>query len=207
VATKKQRARTSSDQVSSRRMADSSVPAISNDDAEKITTCLQERLVALIDLSLTLKHIHWNVVGQGFISVHQMLDPQYAGVQEMVDQVAERIATMGASPSGRPGDVTSQRTWDDYELDRADAIAHLGALDLVYRGAISGHRYAIATTGEIDPVSEDLLIGQTGELEQYHWFVRAHLEDASGRFSTSNADTEVEAAGAATARSTRRAAS
>jgi starvation-inducible DNA-binding protein len=29
-------------------------------------------------------------------------------------------------------------------------------------------------------VTEDLIIGQLHDLEQYQWFVRAHLQDASG---------------------------
>jgi starvation-inducible DNA-binding protein len=29
--------------------------------------------------------------------------------------------------------------------------------------------------GHIDPVSEDLLIGQLAELELFAWFVRSHL--------------------------------
>jgi starvation-inducible DNA-binding protein len=34
---------------------------------------------------------------------------------------------------------------------------------------------------DLDPVSEDLLIGHLAKLEMFQWFVRAHLEDASGR--------------------------
>jgi hypothetical protein len=64
---------------------------------------LQERLDALNDLTLTLKHIHWNVVGPHFIAVHTMLDPQYEAVSEMVDEVAERMATLGGAPQGTPG--------------------------------------------------------------------------------------------------------
>ena len=97
-----------------------------------------------MDLSLTLKHIHWNVVGPNFIGVHQMLDPQYAGVQEMVDDLAERIASLGGVPSGLPGRISAARDWDDYSLDRADSMSHLGALDMVYSGVIGAHRRAMA---------------------------------------------------------------
>jgi starvation-inducible DNA-binding protein len=164
---------------------------------------LQERLVALIDLSLTLKHIHWNVVGPSFIGVHQMLDPQYTGVAEMVDEVAERIATLGGVPSGLPGKLVATRTWDDYDLGRADTQAHLGALDLVYSGVISDHRKAIDEVDELDPVSGDLLITQTGVLEQFHWFVRTHLEDYAGGLSNAGATTELEAATASVRRTAR----
>ena len=35
------------------------------------------------------------------------------------------------------------RSWDDYSLGRAPVLAHLGALDLVYRSMIDGYRGAI----------------------------------------------------------------
>ena len=69
------------------------VAGLDDATAEKVRTHLQERLVALIDLQLTLKHVHWNVVGPHFIAVHTMLDPQVDGVRGMVDDVAERLKT------------------------------------------------------------------------------------------------------------------
>ena len=59
-----------------------------------------------------------NVVGPHFIGVHTMLDPQAASVNEMIDQLAERITTLGGSPDGRPGTIVKQREWDDYSLGR-----------------------------------------------------------------------------------------
>ena len=85
--------------------------------------------MALVDLDLTLKHVHWNVVGPTFIGVHQMLDPQVDAVRGMVDTTAERIATLGASPNGLPGNLVEPRTWDDYPIGRATSMQHLGALD------------------------------------------------------------------------------
>jgi starvation-inducible DNA-binding protein len=170
------------------------VPGLGNKDASEVATILQDRLNALNDLALTLKHVHWNVVGPHFIAVHTMLDPQVDGVRLMVDDTAERIATLGGSPAGTPGALVAGRTWDDYSLGRDDALAHLGALDLVYAGVIEAHRKAIETTEELDPVTQDLLIGQAEQLEQYHWFVRAHLETPSGQLATSGTRTEKEAA-------------
>ncbi|HSY15101.1 MAG TPA: DNA starvation/stationary phase protection protein [Jatrophihabitantaceae bacterium] len=170
------------------------VPGMSQKDAATVSALLQERLNALNDLALTLKHIHWNVVGPHFIGVHTMLDPQVDSVRLMVDETAERIATLGCSPCGTPGALVSARSWDDYSLGRADALAHLGALDVVYAGVIEAHRKAIADTEEPDPVTQDMLIGQAAQLEQYHWFVRAHLENASGALATGGAKTESGAA-------------
>jgi starvation-inducible DNA-binding protein len=166
------------------------VPGMILRDSQKVIALLQDRLNALNDLGLTLKHVHWNVVGPHFIAVHTMLDPQVEAVRLMADELAERIATLGGAPIGTPGALVAQRTWDDYDIGRADAIAHLGALDLVYSGVVEAHRSAIEATESPDPVTQDILIGQSIQLEQFHWFVRAHLEGTSGRLSTDGAKTE-----------------
>lgn len=176
------------------------VPAgLERETAETLVSVLQERLFGLIDLGLTLKHIHWNVVGPHFIGVHLMLDPQAERVTAFIDETAERITVLGGSPNGLPGRLVAERTWDDYSLGRDLVEAHLGALDQVYIGVVTSHRDAIEQTAEIDPVTQDMLIGQTAELEQFHWFVRAHLENAAGHLTSEGAASEVEAAEAARA--------
>jgi starvation-inducible DNA-binding protein len=169
------------------------VPSMSVEDGAKVAEILQDRLNALNDLHLTLKHIHWNVVGPHFIGVHEMIDPQVEVIRGYADEVAERIATLGVSPVGTPGALVKARKWDDYSIGRADSIAHLGALDIVYKGFIADYRQAAEDT-EIDPVTNDLLIGHLHEIEQFHWFVRAHLESAGGTLADEDADTEKKAA-------------
>jgi len=180
--------------AATRERAHFTIPGLQQQASDKTVALLQERLVALIDLQLTLKHIHWNVVGPTFIGVHTMLDPQVAAVQGMVDTTAERIATMGASPNGLAGNLVAQRTWDDYGLGRASVMQHLGALDLAYGGVVEGHRKAIDKTEQLDPVTQDLLIEQSEQLEQFHWFVRAHLETPEGVLLTEGAKDETSAA-------------
>jgi starvation-inducible DNA-binding protein len=170
------------------------VPSISPEQGAEVASILQGRLDALNDLALTLKHVHWNVVGPHFIAVHQMIDPQVDAVREMVDEIAERIATLGVAPMGTPGGLVKRRSWEDYDIGRADAIAHLGALDVVYQAIIAEHRTAAEDTEEPDPVTNDMLIGHLHSLELFHWFVRAHLESSGGTLATEGARTEASAA-------------
>ena len=104
-------------------------------------------------------------------------------------------------PSGLPGRLTQARTWNDYSLDRADSLTHLGALDVVYTGVIEAHRTAMVRVSNDDRVSEDLLIGQTRVLERYHWFVRSHLADWAGGMANAGSNTELGAAAAVAAKS------
>ncbi len=155
-------------------------PGMSNEAAKRTIKALNQRLVALLDLQLTLKHIHWNVVGPNFIGVHEMLDPQVDAVREMTDTIAERIATLGGVPKGTPQAIVEGRSWEDYTIGKGLVNDHLVALDKVYSGVNSDHRDAIEVLEELDPVSEDMITGQLAELEQFQWFVRAHIESASG---------------------------
>ena len=59
-------------------------------------------------------------------------------------------------------------------------MTHIRALNEVYNVVVEDHRAAIAKVGDIDPITEDLLIGQTAELELFQWFLRSHLEDGQG---------------------------
>jgi starvation-inducible DNA-binding protein len=170
------------------------VPGMSTDDAKRVIELLQSRLHAYNDLHLTLKHVHWNVVGPHFIAVHEMLDPQVDDVRAMADDVAERIATLGGSPVGTPGALVDARSWSEYSLGRATTQEHLGALELVYRGVIGDARAAIDEVDKLDLVTQDILIGQTEKLELFHWFIRAHLENTGGGLATADATDETEAA-------------
>ena len=160
------------------------VPSLTPQDGAKVAEILQQRLNALNDLALTLKHIHWNVVGPHFIAVHEMIDPHVVEVRDMVDETAERIATLGAVPLGTPAAIVEGRSWDDYPLGRATTTEHLKALDDVYIGLIDDHRKAQAAVADLDPVTEDMVIGQIKTLELFHWFVRAHLESAGGELKS-----------------------
>ncbi len=173
------------------------IPGLTEAEGQKVADVLQERLHALNDLALTLKHVHWNVVGPHFIAVHEMIDPHVVEIRDAVDETAERIATLGVAPNGLPGDLVKTRSWDDYALGRATTNEHLGALDTVYQGFIVDHRKAQAAVADIDPVTEDMIIGQLSQLELFHWFVRAHLESTGGTLSTDGADSAKAAADAA----------
>ncbi|SOU39958.1 DNA starvation/stationary phase protection protein Dps [Pseudoalteromonas carrageenovora] len=166
------------------KVAEFTAPGMDNDAAQNTIATPDNRMVALIDLQLTLKHIHWNVVGPNFIGVHEMLDPQVEAVREMTDTIAERIATLGGIPVGTPQSIVDRRSWNEYSIGKGLVTEHLGALDKVYNGINGDHRKAIETLSELDPVSEDMITSQLADLEQFQWFVRAHIESATGQLQS-----------------------
>ena len=127
------------------------IPGLSARQGSEVAKLLQKQLSTYNDLHLTLKHVHWNVVGPSFIGVHEMIDPQVIAVRGYADEVAERIAALGASPRGTPEAIVRDRTWDDYSIGRNTVEAHLGAVDLVYTGVIKDLRQRIDATEKLDP--------------------------------------------------------
>jgi starvation-inducible DNA-binding protein len=175
-------------------MTQFTIPGLTDKQGARLAELLQKQLSTYNDLHLTLKHIHWNVVGPNFIGVHELIDPQVEAVRAFADDVAERIAALGASPQGTPGAIVKDREWDDYSVGRDTVQAHLAALDLVYTGVIEDIRRGIDETDELDQVTQDMLIGQAGHLEKFQWFVRAHLESAGGKLAHEGSRREKDAA-------------
>src|SRR5699024_10311953 len=96
------------------------------------------------------------------------------------DLVAERIATMGASPKGTHGSIVTGRTWEEYALQRGSTLAHISALNDVYTGVIEDFRNAIVETGKADPMTEDILVKVTRGIELFQWFLRSFIPKSDG---------------------------
>ncbi|MFQ3669000.1 MAG: ferritin-like domain-containing protein, partial [Fimbriimonadaceae bacterium] len=73
-----------------------------------VAEALQATLVDFIAISLQSKHLHWNVFGRHFKTVHEHLDELTAVLQGHADRLAERMAAIGASPDGRAMTVTHE---------------------------------------------------------------------------------------------------
>ncbi len=152
------------------------VPGLDEAASEKIIGILQNRLSQEQEASLVLKHAHWNVTGENFIAVHEMIDPQVEAVLNMADETAERIATLGGSPDGRADAITRFRTWPKFELEgRVNTLDYLKALDAYYSEFIKASRTAITELDELDIISSNIMQDHVQELEKFQWFMRSHL--------------------------------
>ncbi|MFJ6843158.1 Dps family protein [Streptomyces griseoluteus] len=142
-------------------------------ELKTVSEALQGALVDLVDLSLVAKQIHWNVVGPRFRSIHLQLDEVVLSARTASDQVAERSSALGVPPDGRASTVASgtgikvpPAGW----IKDTDAVAGMVA----GLGAVIGRmRERVNATGDADPVTQDLLIQITGDLEKHHWMFQA----------------------------------
>ncbi|WP_405622296.1 Dps family protein [Streptomyces sp. NBC_00076] len=134
---------------------------------------LQSTLVDLVGLSLIGKQAHWNLVGPRFRSIHLQLDEVVTAAREFSDTVAERAAALGLPPDGRPETIASAFTLpspkDGWVRDTDVVQVMVEALE----AAIGRLRERIEATDKADPVSQDLLITITAELEKQRWMFDA----------------------------------
>ncbi|MCG6155071.1 Dps family protein [Rubinisphaera margarita] len=142
----------------------------------KVVETLQTRLVDLIDLSLQLKQAHWCVVGHNFRAVHLQLDEIIDDVRMGSDEVAERISTLGIAPDGRASTVAETSSLAKMEADFVSASHTVTIVADHLQTTINGLRESIELLGDLDPISEDLLIGITGGLEKHLWMVQSQEE-------------------------------
>jgi starvation-inducible DNA-binding protein len=134
---------------------------------------LQDTLVDLLGLSLVGKQAHWNVVGPRFRSIHLQLDEVVATARAHSDTVAERAAALGVPPDGRPEIIAASFALpgakDGWLRDTEVVELMVSALE----AAVARLRERIAATDEPDPVTQDLLIGITADLEKQRWMFEA----------------------------------
>ncbi|MEU6477342.1 DNA starvation/stationary phase protection protein [Streptomyces sp. NPDC047017] len=151
------------------------------DSARQVTgEALQSTLVDLLGLSLIGKQAHWNIVGPRFRSIHLQLDEVVASARDFADTVAERAAALGISPDGRPETIASAFTLpspkDGWVRDSDVVQVMVESLE----AAIVRLRERIAATDKPDPVTQDLLITITAELEKQRWMFAAENVSREG---------------------------
>ncbi|EFL35273.1 starvation-induced DNA protecting protein [Streptomyces viridochromogenes DSM 40736] len=146
---------------------------LSDANLKTVSEALQGALVDLVDLALVAKQIHWNVVGPRFRSVHLQLDEVVDTARKYSDIVAERAAALGIPPDGRAATVAvgsgigvTPEGWVDDTTAVGTLVEALGAV-------IARMRERVEATGEPDPVSQDIFIGITADLEKHHWMFQA----------------------------------
>ena len=134
---------------------------------------LQATLVDLLDLSLIAKQAHWNLYGPRFRSIHEQLDEVVATSRDWADTVAERRATLGISPDGRAATIAATSGIPAFSAGWIKDSTAVDALVQTLTTVITGVRERIDEVGEVDAVTQDLLIGLTAVLEKQSWMFQA----------------------------------
>lgn len=142
----------------------------------KIAEGLTRVLADTYTLYLKTHNYHWNVTGPMFNTLHTMFEAQYNELWMAVDEIAERIRSLGEYAPGSYGayaDLTSIE--EDSGVPKAEAmLANL----------VKGHEAVARTAREVFPLAEDASDEPTADLltqrmqasEKTAWMLRSMLE-------------------------------
>lgn len=142
----------------------------------KIADGLTRVLADTYTLYLKTHNYHWNVTGPMFNTLHTMFEVQYNELWMAVDEIAERIRSLGEYAPGSYGAYADLTSIDeDKGVPKAEAmLANL----------VKGHEAVARTAREVFPLAEeasdeptaDLLTQRMQASEKTAWMLRSMLE-------------------------------
>ena len=144
-----------------------------------VVQLLNQRLADCIDLQTHCKQAHWNVKGPAFIALHKLFDEINEAVEEYVDLLAERIVQLGGVAAGTARIVAARSALIDYPLMLSSGSQHVAALSDSLSQFGRTARMGIEEMNDLeDANSADILTEISRGIDQWLWFVEAHLEGA-----------------------------
>jgi starvation-inducible DNA-binding protein len=145
----------------------------------RLEKLLNARLADALDLESATKQAHWNVKGPHFIALHELFDKLHANVEGHVDEIAERITALGGTPRGTTATVARDSSLKPYPENIHDGHDHLVALADRWADFGTKVRAAIGESAALDDAdTSDLFTGVSRDLDQYLWFIEAHLHSS-----------------------------
>jgi starvation-inducible DNA-binding protein len=79
---------------------------LSEADIKKSVNMLSVVLADEMTLYVKTRKFHWNVSGQSFMELHKLFEVQYTQLEEIIDELAERISKLGSNTIGTMSEFT-----------------------------------------------------------------------------------------------------
>lgn len=142
---------------------------------EKLAGILNQSLADAMDLKSQAKQAHWNVKGPNFIALHELFDQVATEIETHVDDLAERVTTLGGTAMGTVRISAETSSLSQYPLEITDGTAHVDALSTALADFGKKMRKNINTTDELgDKDTADIYTGVSRGIDKLLWFVEAH---------------------------------
>ncbi|MEQ8998669.1 MAG: Dps family protein [Coleofasciculus sp. B1-GNL1-01] len=158
--------------------ADKSAPVnigISEQDRKEIAEGLSRLLADTYTLYLKTHYFHWNVTGPMFHSLHNMFETEYTELAVAVDDIAERIRTIGYPAPGSYSEFA--------ELSSIPETRGVPEASEMVRLLVEANEAVVRTAREAFPAAErandessvDLLTERMRTHEKTAWMLRSML--------------------------------
>ena len=149
---------------------------ISEKHREQIADGLSRVLADSYTLYLKTHNYHWNVTGPMFNTLHLMFEEQYTELATAIDEIAERIRSLGFASPG---------SFDSFKgLSRLEQPAEVPDADGMLLWLADAQEQVVVTARTAIPVAEqagdeatvDLLVERMSVHSKRAWMLRAMLD-------------------------------
>ncbi|MGE6245753.1 Dps family protein [Psychrobacter proteolyticus] len=124
---------------------------------------------------LNVRGYHWNVKGEHFFTLHPQFEELYTSLQIQIDEIAERILTLGGTPLHAYSDFT-QHTSINEDKNVKDGTSCVKGVVTGLQALIAEQRQVSALAEESeDQGSADLVDAYVQEQEKLVWMYNAFL--------------------------------
>ncbi|WP_026052730.1 Dps family protein [Gayadomonas joobiniege] len=146
---------------------------INEENRVEVAEGLKRLLADSYTLYLQTHNFHWNVTGPQFRELHLMFEEHYTELAEAVDDIAERIRTLGVYAPGTYKEFAQLSSVK--EVDGIPAAAEM--VDLLTQGheqVVKTSREVLKLAQEADDESTAALVGDRMSIhEKTAWMLRA----------------------------------
>ena len=155
---------------------DANLPiGLNPDDSAALCKELNALLCDLHVFCQNVRGFHWNVQGQNFFELHAKFEEFYTDLQVKIDEVAERVLTLGGQPLHTMQDYVAGATIPAVKdvHDGVEAVRHCAA---AFGVLLVRERALLAATEEAgDEGTHALMSDYVCEQEKTSWMLRAYL--------------------------------
>lgn len=128
------------------------------------------------------RNYHWNVIGPQFHDLHVFFEKQYEELDEIIDDVAERVRTLGGAALGTLAEFQKHGRLGEQPGVQPAAKDMVTNLLADHEAVVRQLRQDVASCDNkfFDAGTSDFLTGLMEQHEKMAWMLRAFLETPRG---------------------------
>jgi starvation-inducible DNA-binding protein len=129
-------------------------------------------------LYIKTRKAHWNVEGPDFLAIHRFFEEQYKQLEDLIDDIAERIRTIGHYAEATLAGFLAETHLLEETRAKNDSAGFMKSLLADHETIIIHLRENIDRFDEKwqDKGTSDFITGLMEKHEKMAWMLRAHLK-------------------------------
>ena len=156
-------------------MANTNQIGLEKKDMTEIIKKLNNLLSSYHIFYINVRGYHWNVKGEHFFSLHEKFEELYTDLQLQIDEIAERILTLGGVPFHAYSDFSENASIKE-DKNVHDGKACVKGLVSGLQALIEEQRIVAEAAEDVDDQgSADLVTEYVQEQEKLVWMYTAFL--------------------------------